>query len=261
MGELNSEDGKTEKDKLLKMNVLNNYIKVHKTDKDPMALAEDISIKIFGFLCKNSLDKYKCEMLTPKFLADLNNLPQFSEIKEAIAYLQKIKLNKLQNSKNKICFWLNLFNSLLIFAIIYKKEVLSNYYEWYRFLKNSYFDVGGIHITLFEIENFILTDGVYSENIYGEKPKVAFNDPKFNLKIDGNSVDKLIRFGIFLPTKTSPALKIYFPNSLSQLLKLNAIDYVAKFVNLDVDDKIFEYPEFVNWIDPIFVEKISEYKE
>jgi len=243
------------------MNILNNYIKVHKTDRDPMALAEEISIKIYAFLSKNSLDKYKSEMITPKFLGDLNNSPQFSEIKESVAYLQKIKLNKIQSPKNKICFWLNLFNSLLIFSIIYKKEVLSNYYEWYRFLKNSYFNIGGINISLFEIENFVLTDGQYSENVYGEKPKIHLNDPKYNLKIDSYLVDKFIRFGIFFPTKSSPSLKIYFPNSLSQLLKLNAIDYVAKFVNVDVDDKVLEYPEFIAWIDSKFLEKMNEYIE
>ena len=54
------------------------------------------------------------------------------DIKDLVAELQKVNLTKLKDIKSKTCFWLNIYNFLTIFGIIYKKEVLLNYYEWYR---------------------------------------------------------------------------------------------------------------------------------
>ena len=74
----------------------------------------------------------------------------------------------MTGSKTKTCFWLNIFNFLVIFTIVFKKEIPSNYYEWYRFLKNSYYIIGGFEISLYEIENCILGETRICQNKYGE---------------------------------------------------------------------------------------------
>lgn len=247
------------KDKIITNNIINNYSKIYKTDKDPLTLAEDIGIKILSFISKNSLDKFKPGMITSKFLADLHNTPQFAEIKLFVALLQRINLNKIYSNKCKFCFWLNIFNFLVIFSIIYKKEVLTNYYEWYRFLKNSYYNIGGYEISLYEIQNCILTQGKYSQNMYGEEVKFSETDPKSNLYID--SFEKYMIYGISLPTKSSVSLQIYFPSTLSNSLKMNAIEFFAKNINVDLDHNILEVPEYIMWIDPNFPERLDSYKE
>jgi hypothetical protein len=88
----------------------------------------------------------------------------------------------------------------MIFSIIYKKEIPSKNYEWYRFLKNCYFDIGGYEISLYEIENCILRNKIYFQSVYGEQPfKFGENDPRKNLALEKDNL--LINFGIFYPTK------------------------------------------------------------
>ncbi len=168
-------------------------------------------------------------------------------------------MGRLKTYEMKLCFWLNIYNFLTVFTVIYKKEVLSNYYEWYRFLKNSCFDIGGYEVSLYEIENCILKNSLISQNIYGEIPEFKSDDCRRKLVLE--NVDKITYYSISLPTKSSPGLRIYFPNNLNQLIRLNAIEYLSKNVNLDFDKNILNIAEYVTWIDHLFSLNLNEYQE
>jgi len=49
-----------------------------------------------------------------------------------------------------------MYNFLTLFAIIYKKEVLKNSYNWNKFLQKTHFNIGGFELSLYEIEYCIL---------------------------------------------------------------------------------------------------------
>lgn len=252
------------KDKLMKLHIINNYSKIYNYEKDPLSIAEDIAIKLLSFINRNSIDKIKHEMFSSKYLMDLQSTPQFLEIKSTIAYLQKINLSKIYSNSCRVCFWLNIFNFLTIFTLIYKKEILSNYYEWYRFLKNSYFNVGGFELSLYEIQNCILTQGMYSLSMYGERVKFTDDDPKNNLSFDLTKEPELKRYiiyGITFPTKSAPNLSIYFPSTVYNELKVTATEYLTKNINIDFDYKIISIGELILWSDPKFKENINYYKE
>lgn len=78
------------RDKVVKLNLINNYKQVYKTNKDPISLAEDISVRIFSLILTNSLNKYKSEMLSIKLLNEISSSNEFKEIKELVAELQVI---------------------------------------------------------------------------------------------------------------------------------------------------------------------------
>lgn len=158
--------------------------------------------------------------------------------------------------KSKTCFWLNIYNFLVIFTVIYKKEVISNYYEWYRFIKNSYYNIGGYDVSLYEIDTCILRGSQTSKNIYGEVYRFPDSDPKSILLLE--KIEKDIFYGISLPTKSSPRLQVYFPNTLTELLKLNAIDYFNRGINVDMDSCMLTIPEYVTWVDPKIAEHIFD---
>ena len=109
-------------------------------------------------------------------LNEISISEEFSTIKGLVnhlAYLDLSQLNTIEDStmtnlnnsfklkrteyknKMKVCFWLNLYNYLCVFTVIYKKEFLATLFEWNKFLKNSYFDIGGIIISLYSIVIFI----------------------------------------------------------------------------------------------------------
>ncbi len=151
--------------------------------------------------------------------------------------------------------------------------MLSNYYEWYRFLKNSYYNIGGYEVSLFEIENNILTQDKYTQEIYGETAK--FSDSKRFLQVDDNISEgddgtltltqntlKIYRtFGITKPTQSSPSLKVYFPNTINDTLKMNACEYLSSSIKIDIEESIISLPEYLIWIDPKFRENVNVYNE
>ena len=165
----------------------------------------------------------------------------------------------MKTYSTKLCFWLNIYNFLTIFTIIIKKEILSNYYEWYRFLKNSHFIIGGFELSLYEIENCILTNNLASENIYGEIRKFSEDDIRQELVL--HDVERITYYAISLPTKSSPGLRIYFPNNLFELIRLNAIEYLSKNFIIDFDKGFLNTAEYILWVDNDFLNHLCDYQE
>jgi hypothetical protein len=205
------------------------------------------------------LNKYKPELVSPNLFKNISNTNEFKEIKQLVSGLQKINLNILPNDDYKTCFWLNIYNFLVIYAIIYKNEILTNFYEWYCFLKNSYFNIGGLEFNLYEIENCILQNNVVCMNNYGSVPKFADDDERIGLII--NKIPKYTVYGISLPTISCPCLRIYFPNNLNSLLLFNAKEYVKKNIDLEIENSTLNVAEYINWVDTNIIDNISDYSE
>ena len=227
---------------------------------DPMEISEKICIKLYSFLCSKKIENFPAKNNDINFLKELSHSKTFDELKNLILSLKSISLDALAVSKNHYyCFWLNLYNFLTIFTLIYKCEVASNLYEWLKFLKNSYFTIGNIEISLLEIESLILRDKNIIKNIYG----ISVNNEKLKLpKID--KFDSIINFGISLPTISSPDLRIYYPSNFIESLKYNTTLYFSKSLKIDLIDETIEIPEYLNIIEPNFnfsMEKYNEYVE
>ena len=85
------------------------------------------------------------------------------------------------------------------------------------------------------------------------------DDPRKVLVI--NNLPKNSSYGISLPTLSSPGLRIYFPNNLVDLLRLNAIEFFTKNVQIDIENYLIYIPEYINWSDPQFIDHIMKYEE
>ena len=236
----------------------NNNLQAISLNADPMATSEHICIKLFLFLSNVKIENYNEKNWDINFFRNLAHSEEFNELKDLILSLKNISIDNLSEvPKNYYCFWLNMYNFLTIFSVIYKCEIISNYYEWYRFLKNSYFTIGDVEISLYEIESNILRDKSILDNIYG---KIKYNNNKLKLP-NVKKFDKLINFGISLPTISSPCLRMYFPMNFLESLKFNAYDYFSKNLGIDLQNKTIQIPEFINWIDSSFIENINNYKD
>ena len=149
-----------------------------------------------------------------------------------------------------------MYNFLTIFSVIYKCEIISNSYEWYRFLKNSYFTIGNIELSLYEIESNILREKIISDKIYG----YVFEGEQLKLP-NINKFNSIINFGISLPTISAPSIRMYFPMNFADSLKLNASLFFSNNLKIDMQNNIIEIPEYVTWIDPSFISDMKKYKE
>ena len=231
----------------------------HSYDKDPIALIEQICILLYDILLQcNIHNKINSTVaFDMNVYRDVSKHNKFTEVKDLILMLDKISLLKVTaNESCYYCFWLNAFNFLSIFALIYKCECMTNYFEWYRFLKNSYYSIGGIEISLIEIENLILRKDDITQRIYGEKIKNEIQKlPRLTIN------NKWVNYGIYLPNVSSVNLQIYFPNTLNKSLKANASEFICKHMKINVNIKEIVLPEYVVWIENDFVKNLWFYKE
>ena len=233
---------------------INNQINLN---VDPMVTSEQICTKLYLFLSSMKIENFNEKNFDSNFFKNLAHSDEINELKDLILSLKYISIENLSLSpRNYYCFWLNMYNFLTIFAVIYKCEIISNYYEWYRFLKNSYFTIGNVEISLYEIENFILRDKLILDNIYGK----IINNIELDLpKIE--KFDPIINFGISLPTVSSPSIRMYFPMNFVESLKFNSLEFFSRSLGIDFENKTIQIPEYTSWIDPNFVDNIDKYKD
>ena len=244
----------------LKINILNLYKKYKKTLKDPLQLIEEIAVHIYLFILKKSLHKIQPEIITPKLLQNLQNSVEFQPIKDLVAELQVIDLKYLLKISNlhQTTFWLNIFNFLMIFAVIYRKENLLTYYEWHKLKKNSYFNIGGLNFSLYEIETTILRNNYMSKKLFSEIIDFPKGDSRNKFKLD--NIIKYLNFAISEPSTSSFKLQIYFPQTIEKQILKNAIDYFNSRIIVDDKNILVKIPEYLSWVDDNFLKNLIYYK-
>ena len=245
----------------LKINILNLYKKYKKTSKDPLQIIEEIAVHIYLFILKKSLHKIQPEIITPKLLINLQNSPEFQPIKDLVAELQVIDLKYLLkiSDEHKTTFWLNIFNFLMIFAVIYRKENLLTYYEWHKLKKNSYFNIGGLNFSLYEIETTILRNNYMSKKLFSEFIDFPKGDSRNKFKLV-NTI-KYLNFAISEPMTSSFKLQIYFPQTIEKQILKNAIDYFNSRIIVDGKHILVKIPEYLSWVDDNFLGNLNYYRE
>ena len=244
----------------LKINILNLYKKYKKTSKDPLQLIEEIAVHIYLFILKKSLHKIQPEIITPKLLQNLQNSVEFQPIKNLVAELQVIDLKYLLkiSDDHKTTFWLNIFNFLMIFAVIYRKENLLTYYEWHKLKKNSFFNIGGLNFSLYEIETNILRNNYMSKKLFSEIIDFSKGDSRNKFKLD--NIIKYLNFAISEPMTSSFKLQIYFPKTIEKQILKNAIDYFNSRIVVDDKNILVKIPEYLSWVDDNFLKNLIYYK-
>ena len=245
---------------LLNHNQNKNNFDIHNINlfADPMALSEKICLILYTYLCKVKIENYNVKNYDINFFRDMAYSDEFEEVKYLILSLKNISIENLrQNPRNYYCFWLNMYNFLTIFSVIFKCEIISNYYEWYRFLKNSYFEIGNLVISLYEMETYILRGKETSKRIYTN----IIDNTQFKIKpVDRIEKSNLINYGISLPTKSAPIIRIYYPFNFKDSLKINEIEFFSRNINYNTQNQNIEIPEYALWIDPNFNKNLNNYK-
>lgn len=77
-----------EVNKLMKVSIINNWIKKICVDKEPILIAEEIATQIFGLVDKYCLNKYQQDFISPKILFMISSSDDFKCIRENISKLQ-----------------------------------------------------------------------------------------------------------------------------------------------------------------------------
>ena len=165
---------------------------------NPLTLIIEIGNTMLSFidtLKQNKIALYSvCELIEYKTTLE--------KIKKLIDKLQFMNLTKFTKSREKFCFWLNAFNFLVIYAIIYSGFQPQSFEQWDNMLLNCKYDIGRYKYSLYAILVCFLKCFNFHEN----EITIDMFLQKFLIKDD----NVLINFCIHLPLKVDFfELKVY----------------------------------------------------
>ena len=182
------------------------------------------------------------------------------KIFELICQLKYINLESLVRFKERVCFWVNCFNFLIIFTIIYKKWNINDKEGWKFFLQNVKYLIGNKYFTFNDMLYLIYKKTLFFQSSY------KVNDEIKKLRIDktddGKNIEKKIPFiynpfMIYIPTKDFKRPIILEEKNLENQINKIVKEYLDEFIIIDKDNTI-TLPELLIKYQPRFLNK--EYK-
>ena len=188
-------------------------------------------------------------------------LIQNKKLFELIGLLKIYSPEKLQTCKQRICFWVNCFNFLIIFTIFYKKWIINTKDDWKYFFQNVIYTIGGKKYTFNDMQYILFKRPLFFTSNYKS------NDEIKKLRVDKADDFKNIEkkfalinspFMIYLPTKEFLKPIIFYENGLENQINNRTSEYLNKYIYKDEANNII-LPELLTDYSTRFLYK--EYKK
>jgi hypothetical protein len=144
---------------------------------------------------------------------------------------QQIDLSTISPPEEQLAFWINLYNSLTIDAVIsfgISKSVTEGWFGMIRFFRRAAYNIGGSRFSLEDIEHGILRAN--KGHSYFPGPHFSDGDPR-----KANVIEKLnprIHFALNCASRSCPPIGIYTGEKLDQELKLATHNFILEETKL-----------------------------
>ena len=206
------------------------------------------------FLYKKDYNNNNIDIIT-----ELNiQLSENKKIFELINQLKYINLETIINCRERICFWVNCFNFLIIFTIIYKKWNLNKKEDWKYFFRKVKFLIGEKYFALIDMLYLLNKKSLLFQSNY----KKNHNIKKMRVKkaYDAKNIEKVMPliyspFMIYLPTKGFKKPVILEEKTLDSQINEIVRDYLNEFIIIDkfkdiiIPELLYDYQPRFLWKD------------
>ena len=160
--------------------------------------------------------------------------------------LQNINPLGLESREEMIAFWINLYNALVIDAVIafdVRTSVTEGLIGVIAFFRRAAYNVGGSRLSCDDIEQGILRGNRGHPFIPGSQ--FSPNDPRIDWVI--KDVDVRIHFALNCASLSCPQIRTYNAKYLDEQLELAASNFVYQNVRLDEKSKKLIISEIFRW--------------
>ena len=195
-----------------------------------------------------------------QLLNEVNIKSNIQSLRELLGELSNLKLSLLANNKEKICFWLNCFNFLSLYAIFYLKLNITEKEIWINFFHNIKFNIGGFNFSLEDMSYILFQKNVFIPNKkyiprdYVKKSVIDLSQ----LKIIESKVNPYL---LFLPNKEFFKPIIYDINNLESDTEKRCVNYFLCNLSLDKNNETLKLNEMMLIFEPDFLGKgLKKYK-
>lgn len=172
--------------------------------------------------------------ITPQVLAGIRQLSAFKKFECESSQLQQLNINNLK-TKERIVFFVNIYNMLMIHSIIIKGTPGTNILERTSSMRTSKYNIGGILYSLIDIEHGILRNASTKPMLLGPLSfdmSFSSNDPRKKLALDVPVPN--ITFALYSASYSSPPLHVLKePSQVEYDLFDFAKIYLNQYVKFD----------------------------
>ncbi len=158
------------------------------------------------------------------------------------ALLPGFDLQTLTGREQKLAFWLNLYNALVIDGIIHY-GVRNTVNEVSGFFSRAAYHIGGYRFSLDDIEHGILRANAGHPAIPG--PQFGRHDPRLQFALE--RLDIRIHFALVCGAVSCPPINFYDAEAIDSQLDLAARNFLNQTVVVDPSQGIVELSKILRW--------------
>lgn len=184
----------------------------------------------------------------------MKNSEAYAEYLQLSYALRNMDISELKTGKEKIAFWINLYNVIVIHGVI-ELGVRDSVKEVMNFFRRIRYLIGGMHFSPEDIEHGILRGN-------RRPPRSIFrmfgkNDRRLNLSIE--PIDPRIHFGLVCASSSCPPIDFYTPEKLDEELDIAGRTFLnAGGIKIDRDMKRVSLSRIFYWYADDFGQSLAE---
>ena len=172
--------------------------------------------------------------------------PLYHSYRELTGELRHFDYRTLHSIEEKLAFWINLYNALVIDAVIQenvRKSVTESRLGIMAFFQRAAYQVNGLRFSLTDIEHGVLRDN--SGFPYFPGPHFASIDPRLETAIQ--SFDPRIHFALNCASNSCPPIGVYTPEKIQEQLDLAARNFINNDLVINSDLNKISISKIFRW--------------
>jgi len=177
----------------------------------------------------------------------ISTSPQFEEYCKIAALLKFIK-PELFNEEKRKAFFINIYNSLTVHAMIYQAQIghlPESPVKVPGFWKIHCYNIGGSIYTLDEIEHGVLRTN--NGHPASGKPEFEGSDPR--IKVSLTKLDPRLHFALNCGARSCPPIRVYTEERIDSQLEMATESFVSQEVKVVAK----ENTKFEVWMSKLFL--------
>jgi hypothetical protein len=191
------------------------------TDGEFGSVNTDIIAELTAIIERLSAEEFNAKI----GMVDYENLkasPTYKQYKEVIAKLRNFDPSLLKSRAEKLTFWINLYNCLIVDAVITLGIRQSVWEAGRGFFRKVAYEIGGLRYSADDVEHGILRGNRHHPLI--PWPQFAADDPR--LKHAVIPVEPRVHFTLVCASRSCPIITVYHATDIEEELEMAATTFI-----------------------------------
>jgi hypothetical protein len=179
--------------------------------------------------------------------AQIRGSAEYTDYRECTAGLPGFDPSTLTDDRVRLAFWINLYNALIIDAVI-QFDIQRSVQELPGFFWRAAYNIGGMRFSSFDIEYGILRANRGHPAIPG--PHFGRGDPRLAFSL--HRLEPRIHFALVCAARACPPIAFYEAKEIDAQLELATQAFIQETVHIDRAERELQLSKIFQWYAPDF---------